>query len=179
MNSDQIILNIGGIKYHTTKDTLLSISGEETFFSGLLSDDWHNYRDKENEIPVYFIDRNGKYFEPILEFLRTTEVFIPKDMPIYPVFREALFYSINMEDKALDQGIIKDILFISTYKRDSFVIISNSTKLMPINCEHRKFSDKIIYYISLSKFIKEMSKNPECRLISRNSNYSVKFRIFF
>ena len=39
MNSDQIILNIGGIKYHTTKDTLLSISGEETFFSGLLSDD--------------------------------------------------------------------------------------------------------------------------------------------
>jgi hypothetical protein len=59
---DNIVrLNIGGTTFTTTKQTLLSKG--DNYFSSLLS----------GRIPTtifpdgyFFIDRNGKYFEPIL-----------------------------------------------------------------------------------------------------------------
>jgi hypothetical protein len=45
---------------------------------------------------AYFIDREGKYFAPILEYLRTGEVHLPKDMPAQFVAREAQYYGIDM-----------------------------------------------------------------------------------
>jgi hypothetical protein len=47
-------------------------------------------------VGAYFIDREGKYFAPILEYLRTGEVFLPKDMPPQFVAREAQYYGIDM-----------------------------------------------------------------------------------
>eukprot|EP01130_Rhizamoeba_saxonica_P007337 TRINITY_DN2963_c0_g1_i1.p1 TRINITY_DN2963_c0_g1~~TRINITY_DN2963_c0_g1_i1.p1 ORF type:complete len:282 (-),score=39.73 TRINITY_DN2963_c0_g1_i1:771-1583(-) len=87
--SNIIKLSIGGFKYITTKSTL--IAGPDNFFSGFLS----------GKIPVdildgfYFIDRDGKYFEPILEYLRTGNVVIPKNMCVESVLREAEFYRIQ------------------------------------------------------------------------------------
>uniref|UniRef100_A0A6B2LEQ8 Potassium channel tetramerisation-type BTB domain-containing protein n=1 Tax=Arcella intermedia TaxID=1963864 RepID=A0A6B2LEQ8_9EUKA len=43
----------------------------------------------------YFIDRDGKYFEPILEFLRTGDVVVPKNMNLNSVIREAEFFGIK------------------------------------------------------------------------------------
>jgi len=86
-------LNIGGFKYITTKSTLLGTfrSPEPNFFSALLNgemptskiDDW------------IFIDRDGQYFSPILEFLRTDDVVIPAGMNVNSVLREAEYFGIK------------------------------------------------------------------------------------
>ena len=81
MNRNEIIrLNVGGIKYLTTRGTLLNFSSEcghmlSAMFSGdyLLTPNINN-----NE---YFIDRNGKYFEYILAFLRNGNQFVDNVLP--------------------------------------------------------------------------------------------------
>jgi hypothetical protein len=66
-------LNIGGHIFHTTKSTLCP-NGTSNFFSGLLSGNIPSTKDAKGN---YFIDRDGQYFVPILEFLRTGEVVVP------------------------------------------------------------------------------------------------------
>jgi len=56
------------------------------------------------------VDRNGRYFEPLLEFLRTGEVIIPLDMNPKALIREADFYLIELpppsdEDKDIIPGL--------------------------------------------------------------------------
>jgi len=85
-------LNIGGIKYITTKQTLLGHSlSEYNFFSGLLNGDIKSMMIGD----WYFIDRDGIYFQPILEYLRTTDVVIPSGMNVNSVLREAEFFGIK------------------------------------------------------------------------------------
>lgn len=49
-------------------------------------------RDSEGYI---FIDRPGKYFQPILEYLITDEVVVPEGMSTKALCREAAFYNIH------------------------------------------------------------------------------------
>jgi len=79
MNSGQkdpkiIHLNIGGVRYTTTEGTLCHYG--TNYFSGLLSGQFPALVD---ETGAYFIDRNGIYFEPILDFLRSGELQIPSN----------------------------------------------------------------------------------------------------
>lgn len=61
----------------------------------------------KDERGYYFVDRDGEYFAPILEFLRTGDFYVPEGAPsvlselrVSPgmraesIVREALFYSI-------------------------------------------------------------------------------------
>jgi hypothetical protein len=52
----------------------------------------------------YFIDRDGKYFEPILEFLRTGEITISPLLSKDNVAREASFYNIHIPDLVPKSG---------------------------------------------------------------------------
>jgi len=61
----KIVLDVGGKRYATSKDTLLSVEG--TYFTGLLG----SGRWQPDDDGSYFIDRNGKLFVHILEYLRT------------------------------------------------------------------------------------------------------------
>ncbi|GAM17835.1 hypothetical protein SAMD00019534_010100, partial [Acytostelium subglobosum LB1] len=88
-SSSLVRLNVGGKKYITTRDTLLSKG--ENFFSSLLTGNLPSIK----EDGYYFIDRNGRYFEYILEFLRTGYVDNPIDVSIESIFREADFYLVN------------------------------------------------------------------------------------
>eukprot|EP01133_Synstelium_polycarpum_P004353 gene4353-5083_t len=91
MAIDMIVrLNVGGVKYMTTKDTLLSRG--ENFFSSLLNGSIPAIRDEKGYL---FIDRNGRYFEFILEFLRSGHVDIPVGVTVESIFREADFYLIQ------------------------------------------------------------------------------------
>lgn len=64
---DPIIkLDIGGYRYVTSKSTLFS-KGENLFY-GLLGGRLESNISEDGYI---FIDRNGRYFEPILDYLRT------------------------------------------------------------------------------------------------------------
>ncbi|ELR24748.1 K+ channel tetramerization subfamily protein [Acanthamoeba castellanii str. Neff] len=83
-------LNIGGTRYTTTKATLTRL--EDSFFKALLDGDIPSTLDDQG---AYFIDREGRYFEPILNYMRTGELLIPPSMPKSAVLAEADFYCIT------------------------------------------------------------------------------------
>eukprot|EP01119_Soliformovum_irregulare_P014749 TRINITY_DN4053_c0_g2_i1.p1 TRINITY_DN4053_c0_g2~~TRINITY_DN4053_c0_g2_i1.p1 ORF type:complete len:252 (-),score=46.81 TRINITY_DN4053_c0_g2_i1:106-861(-) len=87
---DEIVdLNIGGHQYTTTRQTLSS----SEYFTTLLSGKFGLQRSKDGGI---FIDRNGKYFEPILDFLRSGEFSVPSGMTLRDIEREARFFQIQL-----------------------------------------------------------------------------------
>jgi len=91
MDQSQLVgLNIGGVKYLTTKETLLK--GGENFFTSLLAGRIPTLKDNHGN---YFIDRNGKLFAPILDLLRTGELTIPQDLTLEQIKKECQFYMIN------------------------------------------------------------------------------------
>eukprot|EP01083_Nonionella_stella_P007918 22791_1 len=69
---EPITLNIGGMKYQTTLTTLSKYKQCLLYkmFEGIFSN-------KPNKDGSYFIDRNGKYFEYILDYLRNGKLNIP------------------------------------------------------------------------------------------------------
>ena len=92
--NEPITLNVGGIKYQTTLTTLGKYKDCLLYkmFEGLFSK-------KPNKDGSYFIDRNGKYFEYILDFIRNGKLNIPiSDKDSYLVnhlLLEADYYQIG------------------------------------------------------------------------------------
>jgi hypothetical protein len=90
-HSNRIIrLNIGGKIFQTTETTLLSHG--PNFFTGLLAKEIPSTMD---ETGAYFIDRNGRLFEPILDYLRTNILIVPPTMSLEAILFESAFYCIE------------------------------------------------------------------------------------
>lgn len=98
-------LNIGGRKFVTTAGTLTRNGTEDNYFARLLSGRMplaHSSMEEGkpgqsvSEQQWVFIDRNGRYFEPILDFLRTGEWMVPRGMDERLVMREAEYYCIKL-----------------------------------------------------------------------------------
>ncbi|KAJ8045657.1 BTB/POZ domain-containing protein KCTD3 [Holothuria leucospilota] len=87
-SGDIIKLNIGGTRFSTSKQTLLSVP--DSFFSSLVSGRIPSVKDEEGAI---FIDRDPTIFAPILLYLRTKEVKL-KDVDVQSLKSEAEFYGI-------------------------------------------------------------------------------------
>ena len=100
-------LNIGGHKYITSASTLVK---EDNFFAGLLSGRFPSPKVGDQ---YYFIDRNGRYFEPILDYLRTGRWALPSHLQHDEklVLAEAEFYGIkpklytHLSNKSIQQTI--------------------------------------------------------------------------
>jgi len=74
MTSPTLIdLNVGGSFFTTTKQTLTAVSN--SFLSSLIEGRIPSTRDREGR---YFIDRDGRLFSYVLQFLRTHH--LPKSM---------------------------------------------------------------------------------------------------
>eukprot|EP01112_Ceratiomyxa_fruticulosa_P010048 TRINITY_DN2638_c0_g1_i1.p1 TRINITY_DN2638_c0_g1~~TRINITY_DN2638_c0_g1_i1.p1 ORF type:complete len:350 (-),score=60.55 TRINITY_DN2638_c0_g1_i1:258-1307(-) len=87
-----IVLDIGGRKFSTTLDTLTN--QPDSFFSAMFG----GYIPlKPSEDGSFFIDRDGTYFNYILNYLRTGEWIIPQNKPylIKMLLLEAEFYQIS------------------------------------------------------------------------------------
>jgi len=84
-------LNIGGKLFYTTPDTLRSRG--DNFFTGLLSGRISSTKDENG---AYFIDRNGDLFAPILDYLRSGELIIPKHIEVSQIENEAQFFSVDL-----------------------------------------------------------------------------------
>lgn len=88
-----IKLNIGGFKHETTLDTLNRDPNSmlASMFSG-------RHTTKLGDDGYYFIDRNGKYFEYIIKFLRDGNINLesPSIDMINDILDEAKYY--NLED---------------------------------------------------------------------------------
>jgi BTB/POZ domain len=68
---ETVILNVGGTKYETYKETLIKFP--KTFL-GTMFQERNNLMLKPRNGNEYFFDRNGKAFHCIMEFYRTGEV---------------------------------------------------------------------------------------------------------
>lgn len=86
-------LNIGGKIFQTTTDTLTQKG--TNFFTALLDGSIDSTRDENG---AYFIDRNGTLFEPLLDFLRSGNLFIHKGLSRAAILEEANFYSIELPE---------------------------------------------------------------------------------
>ena len=64
--SQRITLNVGGTRYTTTPDTLLS--HQDSYFSKLLTGDWQDAA-QQSEM---FVDRDGELFKHVMRFLRAS-----------------------------------------------------------------------------------------------------------
>ncbi|XP_066932010.1 BTB/POZ domain-containing protein KCTD5-like [Clytia hemisphaerica] len=87
-----IKLNVGGKVFLTTKTTLMK--EPESFLSRLILDDPDLQTDKD-ENGAYMIDRDPRYFSPILNYLRHGKLIIDDGISIEGVLEEAEFYSIK------------------------------------------------------------------------------------
>ena len=87
--TDVIKLNVGGIIFNTTKNTLTNTL-EPNYFNSTLSKHWETCCDKDGNI---FIDRDGEYFKPILNFLRTGVIYIEPDIPTLSFFRSRILWN--------------------------------------------------------------------------------------
>lgn len=94
-------LNIGGVKYLTTEQTLC-YCGRENFFTGLLSGKIPSLKDDDG---FFFIDRNGEPFRYLLQFMRTGRLLVPSEL-MADVQLEAAFYSIDLRGSALSDAAV-------------------------------------------------------------------------
>ena len=124
-------LNFGGTKFMTSRETLLS-SKKDNFFKSLLEGKIPSTKDEEG---FFFIDRNGrvsfflfiffeqmvvqqtdafffKYFEPILDYLRTGVLYIPKDLSQKLVEELARFLIIDLDTTYISGWLIFHIFSI-------------------------------------------------------------------
>jgi hypothetical protein len=106
-SSDIVKLNIGGRHFVTTKTTLLSRG--DNFFKPLVMGEFSSLKDEQG---AFFIDRNGDYFAPILDYLRCGNLIIPADLKLEAIFEEASFYSIDLAPGLC--GDIKEGLYTSS-----------------------------------------------------------------
>eukprot|EP01100_Stratorugosa_tubuloviscum_P012588 TRINITY_DN6019_c0_g1_i1.p1 TRINITY_DN6019_c0_g1~~TRINITY_DN6019_c0_g1_i1.p1 ORF type:complete len:260 (-),score=96.98 TRINITY_DN6019_c0_g1_i1:193-972(-) len=125
MQDEIIKLNIGGIRFETTRTTLTRIP--DTYFTSLLSGRLVIKYDSNGAI---FIDRDGCYFAPILTFLRTSR--IPKliNMNYDDLLFEAEFFSI--------QPLVQQIQIIFKKNKERF---KNSRNFNNINQDYEEIED--------------------------------------
>ncbi|XP_020916448.1 BTB/POZ domain-containing protein KCTD5 [Exaiptasia diaphana] len=95
-------LNVGGTCFLTTKQTLCR--HPNSFLSRLCAEDPDLPSDKD-ESDAYMIDRDPRYFAPILNYLRHGKLIIDRDLHDEGVLEEAEFYSIEPLVKIIKQKI--------------------------------------------------------------------------
>jgi len=103
----QIVLDVGGTKFTTTKETLLKF--KNTYFSNMIK------CGSVSEDGVYFIDRNPKLFEVVLDYLRCGV--LNDAIGKSEIEKEFAFYSINLPEdyifEAGKQAVVKDFYAVN------------------------------------------------------------------
>jgi hypothetical protein len=164
-----IKLNIGGVKFQTTLETILS-KGDNFISSLVLSDKIPVSTDSDGYI---FIDRDGRYFTPILEYLRS----IPKE-----------YLKVMSSVTDLETEIHSD----PVYTLSNFCTIPDDISLVKLNKEidyycikmpkfHKRFIDFVYNknnlilgenlecIESLEEYIRETISTKTISRVSRNS----------
>ena len=90
IKKENIYLNVGGMKFKTTNITL----SKSAYFRGLLSSKHSDGVQSDNN--YLFVDRNGKYFEYLLDYMRYGYVSIPSKYAEM-IHLEAKFYQIKLD----------------------------------------------------------------------------------
>ena len=106
---ESITLNIGGIKYSTSMNTISKYQHCKLYnmVKSIL---------KPSEDGSYFIDRNGKYFHIILDFLRNDQLNLPETNREY-VLRHLLDECIFYDIQPMIDEIYKELIYFVANKQ--------------------------------------------------------------
>ena len=109
MQGDIVSLNVGGIIYTTTRSTLLSAdSNQDNYFTSLLSERFPVLKDNQGNI---FIDRDGKNFRYIINYLRGGSLHVTEANPaqarliFFEIIDESLFFGLDVLTSELQRRI--------------------------------------------------------------------------
>lgn len=114
MNAEWVKLNVGGTVYQTTRTTLLK-DENSMIYKMFSQDDQFMKPGKLDENGCFLIDRwfswiffnlswgwldrlvfrNGRYFEPILNYLRTGQILYEQNLNVHAILEEAKFFGIQ------------------------------------------------------------------------------------
>lgn len=56
---------------------------------------------KADRFGEYFIDRNGRYFECVLDFYRTGQIFVPSSIPVMAIREEIAFFQLPVDERQI------------------------------------------------------------------------------
>ena len=92
---EKIVINVGGTRFQTSKSTLKN--DPQCILAKMVCDDSEFLPTRDNNVPVYFIDRESAHFRFILNYLRNgCQVdldTLPKDHRyLHEILTEARFY---------------------------------------------------------------------------------------
>jgi len=90
--SSWVKLNVGGTIFLTTKTTLMK--EPESFLARLVREDPDLPSDRD-ENGAFMIDRDPKYFQPILNYLRHGKIIVDDGIAVEGVLEEAEFFNIK------------------------------------------------------------------------------------
>eukprot|EP01114_Cavostelium_apophysatum_P007431 TRINITY_DN1952_c0_g1_i1.p1 TRINITY_DN1952_c0_g1~~TRINITY_DN1952_c0_g1_i1.p1 ORF type:complete len:286 (-),score=57.69 TRINITY_DN1952_c0_g1_i1:120-905(-) len=97
---ERVILNVGGQRFEVSQKTLTKYPDTHLGNLFLPSNKHLRKLDKRGE---YFIDRNPRFFEVILDYYRTGKLVVPSDAPIDLLKEELRFYKLKLEDEDDDE----------------------------------------------------------------------------
>jgi len=119
MSANIVKLNVGGVKYYTTRST---VSKYQDSMLGAMFNENHILSNVD-ENGYYFIDRNGKLFEHVLEFLRCGELVLSTNFnDLERLKKEAEFYQIQPLIEAVSTSTFtspEELLLIIFYYKNS------------------------------------------------------------
>ena len=141
-NSGLVKLNVGGTIYTATK----SVLSKAPYFAGMLAGTIPATMDENG---AYYVDRNGKCFKYVLDFLRSDYVRIPSELvPLFQV--EANFFLIDIKSsvkqKTKQKKILSSLLIVTSvgelvedgvYDYHSMRNVTDSSHLRVVDFWHR------------------------------------------
>lgn len=111
--SSKIKLEIGQHQYITSKQTLLK--NQDSIFSIWFSDKHKGHlkplkKSHESDVETYFIDRDGKHFPVILEYLRDGVINLESNDEKYlnEILKEARFYRVKGIEEAVEARLAQN-----------------------------------------------------------------------
>lgn len=141
--SEIVYLCVGGKKYQTSLDTLCK--DQDSMLSAMFSGRHNLSKDLSG---YYFIDRDGKLFRYILNYLRNLELDLPAGQPhlIANLLKEAEYFQLENLINFLKDLQNKNSMPQVTYKE--FLVYVNSIR--PIQAPYLNLSTLTIKYIDLT-----------------------------
>ncbi|CAF0777757.1 unnamed protein product [Rotaria sp. Silwood1] len=135
INADnRVYLDVGGQRFTTTIKTLAQQTNS-TFFQTLINEQWNiNTHSIDNPI---FIDRDGRLFDIILQYLRTGELNIEDKKIHKELLTEAKYYKLKSLEDELNAMLKKDELFMPV---NSFDAVNQSPPCSPLGILNRSRS---------------------------------------
>jgi hypothetical protein len=86
-----VYLDVGGTLYKVSRDTLERHKG--SMLATLVSNQWKEGTTNE---PI-FIDRNGRLFEYVLDYLRANKLYLPATVNLNAMMDEFVYYGVDVD----------------------------------------------------------------------------------